>query len=222
MKNRVQMIALVGLAAGAVLLLSMAQENAVARAQTNAAPAVTQGPPPWAFGFEALPAPGEVAPPCRDNRPISCGRPGRAEQMAAADDGTLLRLPGTTGAFTMTQINFAYGPADWYPQDHPPVPSIVARGRENDGVKACALCHFPNGKGKPENGSVAGLPVAYFLRQLEAFRTDTRAVTTRSGRSLVVRCRFSSNASAAGAESCPPASEDPATPTTETISVKVL
>jgi cytochrome c553 len=53
------------------------------------------------------------------------------------------------------------------------MPDIVARGKEPD-VIACALCHYPNGKGRPENAGIAGLPVEYFIQQLEDFRNDVR------------------------------------------------
>src|SRR5207244_4364797 len=35
-------------------------------------------------------------------------------------------------------------------------------------------CHLVNGKGRPENASVSGLPVSYFLQQLKDFRADQR------------------------------------------------
>jgi len=55
------------------------------------------------------------------------------------------------------------------------MPSIVASGRVGDpNATACSLCHYPTGKGRPENASVAGLPVSYFLQQLEDFRHDVR------------------------------------------------
>jgi cytochrome c553 len=41
-------------------------------------------------------------------------------------------------------------------------------------AKGCASCHLPNGKGRPENAPVSGLPVAYFIRQLEDFRNGLR------------------------------------------------
>jgi len=86
-----------------------------------------------------------------------------------------LRLPGTDRAFTITQVQAHYDPADWYPQDHPAaVPDIVQRGKENDRLRACAHCHYHNGQGKPENGHVTGLPVNYFLRQLALFRSGGR------------------------------------------------
>ena len=54
------------------------------------------------------------------------------------------------------------------------MPDIVARGRESDKLRPCGLCHYPNGQGKPENAPVAGLPAAYILQQLQAFRNGTR------------------------------------------------
>ena len=38
----------------------------------------------------------------------------------------------------------------------------------------CAFCHMPNGKGRPENAPVAGLPTAYFIRQMQDFRNGLR------------------------------------------------
>ena len=65
-------------------------------------------------------------------------------------------LPGGTGAWTVTEIANDYGPVDWYPGDHPKMPEIVAHGDQRRGIRACALCHFPNGTGKPENAPVSG------------------------------------------------------------------
>ena len=83
-------------------------------------------------------------------------------------------LPDSSGKFTEFQVHYDYGPADWYPGDHPAMPEIVARGRESDKLRACALCHYPNGLGKPENGPAGGLPAEYILEQLNAFRNGTR------------------------------------------------
>lgn len=120
--------------------------------------AADEGPPPWAYGF-AAPAVGPVAPP-PPAAPIQ-------------DDGTLKHLPGSSGAFTVTQIRDMFGPADWYPGDHPPMPGVVAHGRRPD-VRACGLCHYPNGKGRPENAGVAGLPYSYFVQTMADFRNDAR------------------------------------------------
>jgi cytochrome c553 len=53
------------------------------------------------------------------------------------------------------------------------MPDIVAKGRRPD-ARACGLCHMPNGKGRPENASVSGLPVSYFMQQMNDFRNDLR------------------------------------------------
>jgi cytochrome c553 len=126
--------------------------------------------PYWAYGFLKPAGPGEAAPPCRDATPVSCNRP----VSVIADDGVLKRAPGSSVTLTQRQISFGYGPADWYPEDHPPAPEIVSRGREKDGVRACALCHYHNGKGKMENASVAALPINYFMQTMVAFASGAR------------------------------------------------
>lgn len=90
------------------------------------------------------------------------------------DDGTLYSLPGSEGRFTLDEARNRFGPADWYPQDHLPMPSIVAIGRESAGIMACSLCHYPNGQGKPENASVVGLDPEYFIQQLQDMREGLR------------------------------------------------
>jgi cytochrome c553 len=90
------------------------------------------------------------------------------------DDGIQRSLPGAAATFTRNEAYANYGPADWYPGDHPPMPDVVARGNESEGIRACALCHYPNGQGKMENGHVAGLPAEYILQQLAAFADGTR------------------------------------------------
>jgi cytochrome c553 len=91
------------------------------------------------------------------------------------DDGTRHSLPGSDRQFTLDQIRNRMGPADWYPGDHPSMPPIVAVGREAAGIWACSLCHYPNGKGRPENASVVGLPKAYFIQQMYDFKNGLRA-----------------------------------------------
>ena len=92
----------------------------------------------------------------------------------AAPDTTLHSLPGASQQFTRAQIANQYGPADWYPGDHPPMPEIVARGKQAQNVAACALCHMPNGKGRPENAPVSGYPVEYFVKTMMDFKNDLR------------------------------------------------
>src|SRR5688572_31605528 len=74
----------------------------------------------------------------------------------------------------MTPVPHAYSPADWFAGDHPAMPEIVARGRRDAGIIACSLCHYPNGKGRPENAGVSGLPYEYFVQTMADFKNDRR------------------------------------------------
>lgn len=94
---------------------------------------------------------------------------------APVDDGTVYSLPGSEGRFTLDQIRRRNGPADWYPGDHPSMPPIVAVGREAAGIWACSMCHYPNGKGRPENASVVGLPKEYFIQTMNDFKNGLRS-----------------------------------------------
>ena len=53
------------------------------------------------------------------------------------------------------------------------MPEVVAHGRAPD-ARACGFCHMPNGKGRPENAPVAGLPKDYIIRQLKEFASGAR------------------------------------------------
>lgn len=98
------------------------------------------------------------------------------EAVAPKDDGTLFSLPGAQARFTRGQISGANHkpPADWYPQDHPAMPHIVAAGDPGRGITACAGCHNPNGRGRPQNANIAGLDAGYLVRQLRDFKSGAR------------------------------------------------
>jgi cytochrome c553 len=87
---------------------------------------------------------------------------------------TVFTIPGAERSFTLVEIRNIYGPADWFPDSHPTMPDIVANGRYPR-VWSCALCHYPNGKGRPENAPIAGLPRDYFIQQMKDFREGRRA-----------------------------------------------
>ena len=127
-------------------------------------------PPPWAYGFPAAPGAEPAAPAA-----------------APAPDVTPRRVPGSTGSFTLAQIRDGFGPADWFPGDHPSMPEIVAHGKRPE-VRACSLCHYPNGKGRPENAGVSGLPVAYFVQTMADFKSEARksADTRKSNTNLMI------------------------------------
>lgn len=128
--------------------------------------------PLWAYGYVTRPAmPEDWSARCMGSRPRDCDRPGG---MPTDASGALLRLAGSDKAFTIAEITSPHNPADWFPNDHPPMPDIVAHGKEASGFRACAICHFPNGQGLMHNAPVAGLPVDYFLRQIADFAGGRR------------------------------------------------
>ena len=89
------------------------------------------------------------------------------------DDGKPKQVPGSQRSYTVPQINDAFGPADWYPEDHPPMPEVVAHGKR-PAVRACALCHLPNGLGHPDPSNLAALPAYYIVRQMAEFKSGER------------------------------------------------
>ncbi len=99
-------------------------------------------------------------------------------QAAPSSDPNPKHVPGSAQAYTDAQINNRFGPPDWYPDEHKPMPPVVAQGVKPS-VFACALCHLPTGDGHPESASLAGLSQPYLERQMAAFkdghRTGTRA-----------------------------------------------
>src|SRR5579872_2340805 len=97
-------------------------------------------PPPWAY---------VVNPPDFKELP---------------DDGSLRHVPDSTAAFTLTALRDRFFAPDWHPNDHAPMPGVVAQGRK-PGVFACGFCHRADGPGGPENAGLAGLPAAYIVRQ---------------------------------------------------------
>jgi cytochrome c553 len=146
-----------------LLLVLLVSVSGRAQNQARQQEKATDQPPSWAYGFASAPGTPASAPP-------AAAAPAAP---AAQDDGTLRHLPTSTLAFTLTQIRDGFGPADWYPGDHPQMPEIVAHGRKPD-VRACSLCHYPNGKGRPENAGVLGLPSAYFVQTIADFKSGAR------------------------------------------------
>jgi cytochrome c553 len=94
-------------------------------------------------------------------------------QQRPPDDGKVYHLEGSTAGFTATQINDPFTPPDWYPNEHPPMPDVVAHGRKPD-LRACGQCHMPHGLGHPESSGLAGLPADYIVEQLHAYRDGRR------------------------------------------------
>ncbi len=110
-------------------------------------------PPYWAF---------PVDPPVR-----------KPAASAAALACSALRVPGSAASFTAAEIADLFNAPDWHPADHPRMPQVVAHGRPPD-IFACAYCHLPNGQGRPENASLAGLPANYIVQQVNEFKSGRR------------------------------------------------
>ena len=87
------------------------------------------------------------------------------------DQKTLVYLPGSTRTYRREQLSGSI--PDWWPQEHPPMPTIVAAGRDK-GIP-CSLCHGPTGAGLPHTATLTGLPAAYIVEQVKAFRDGSRA-----------------------------------------------
>lgn len=85
-----------------------------------------------------------------------------------------MQVPGSTKKYTQAQIDDPFNPPDWFPNEHPPMPAIVARGGAKPAGRACAQCHLPSGDGHPESSSLAGLPASYIVRQMAAFKNGER------------------------------------------------
>lgn len=98
-----------------------------------------------------------------------------APQGLTVDNTVKKTVTGAENKLSLTQveINNAFGPPDWFPSQHPPMPTAVANGKKPDQM-ACMLCHLPNGGGHPESASVAGLSANYIVEQMKEFREGNR------------------------------------------------
>ena len=103
-------------------------------------------------------------------------------------------LSGSKASYTTSEINDLFVVPDWYPDEHPPMPEVVAHGRKPD-VYACGHCHLPNGQGRPENASIAGLPAAYTIAQMSDFKNGLRKGSDPEMRSVTAMVKLSKSTS---------------------------
>jgi cytochrome c553 len=82
-------------------------------------------------------------------------------------------VPDSDKSYTRKQIDDLFNPPDWYPDQHPPMPQIVAHG-EAATVRACGSCHLPTGTGHDESAYIAALPVGYFVREMIDYKSGAR------------------------------------------------
>jgi cytochrome c553 len=99
--------------------------------------------------------------------------PGSPTDSAVVDSTQFHRVPNSRARFTLRQVVDRFAPPDWHPSGHPSMPDVVAHGRTPN-LFACAYCHLPNGMGRPENATLAGLPEGYIIAQLADFRSSAR------------------------------------------------
>ena len=89
------------------------------------------------------------------------------------DTSVVASTPTSHTRFTVGQTRNRYDVADWNPSTHRAAPPIVLHGRKPV-VMACGFCHLADGRGRPENAMIAGLPAEYFAAQVKDMRTGAR------------------------------------------------
>ncbi len=90
------------------------------------------------------------------------------------DDGKIRTVPDSKVQLSIPQIRDFFAPPDWFPDEHPATPPLVAKGVKPN-VFACGYCHLPSGNGRPENANIAGLPAAYIIKQVEDMKSGARS-----------------------------------------------
>jgi cytochrome c553 len=156
---------------------NIAAPSVASRASAAAAPSPVpyasihfEQEPLWAYGVERPPRPDEKAAP--QAPPTHTLRPDES----TAEQTRPRHIVGSRSTFSLLQIRDGQNVVDWFPEDHPPMPDVIAHGPAALGPlrRGCAQCHLPNGKGRPENAPPGGLARSYIVRQLEDFRSGLR------------------------------------------------
>src|SRR5271170_628725 len=94
-------------------------------------------------------------------------------EVGPVPESQLISVPGSDLVLTFKQVGDPFGMRDWFPEDHPEMPAVVARGRAPK-LASCSFCHLPLGIGGPDNAAIAGLSTAYITQQIEEFRSGRR------------------------------------------------
>jgi cytochrome c553 len=89
--------------------------------------------------------------------------------LPAPPPDAVIRLPGSALELSGAQFNAMADNPDWFPDDHPAMPDVVAKSRPAGGI-ACADCHLPNGLGHLGTGQMP----SYLARQLWDIKTGSR------------------------------------------------
>jgi cytochrome c553 len=86
-------------------------------------------------------------------------------------------VAGSSKSYTPAQIDDLLNPPDWFPDEHPPAPSIVQKGHA--GALACGACHLMSGEGHPESAGLTGFTAAYIAQQMADFKSGVRKDAAR-------------------------------------------
>lgn len=97
------------------------------------------------------------------------------EQPKPRIQGTQMRtVPGNPVTISRAAADDFFNAPDWRPDLHPPMPTVVQYGNKETQVRACGSCHLPTGNGHDKSAYVAGLPAAYFVRQMADWKSGER------------------------------------------------
>ena len=143
--------------ARSIRILSLASLFVLAAAAQTPQPlSIPNGLPPWAFNI-----PDKVQPP--------------TEKLTGA-----VHVPGSTKEYDAATVSSNSSAPDWFPDEHGPAPQVVT-GSPGSKAPACGTCHLMSGQGHPESADIAGLPAAYFVRQMAYFKSGARKDDLRMG-----------------------------------------
>jgi cytochrome c553 len=98
-------------------------------------------------------------------------------QPAEQDSGPR-HIPGSSKTYTPAQIDDLFNPPDWFPEEHGPLPLIIAHGVPGM-AQACSSCHLMSGLGHPESANLAGLNAKYIMREMADFKSGVRRDAAR-------------------------------------------
>jgi cytochrome c553 len=102
----------------------------------------------------------------------------------------VVHVAGTTATYTEKDVANGFAPPDWFPNEHPPMPQLVAHGKPPN-VHACSQCHLATGYGHPESANLTGLAPGYIEEQIREFRNgDRRSSVARRSSNMVEFAKY--------------------------------
>ncbi|MEJ1971285.1 MAG: hypothetical protein WDM96_01810 [Lacunisphaera sp.] len=147
------------------MVLALASAFVVAFVSARSAEPAPEIPPPWAYGFkEPAPAIAPVPAPA-------------AKATPPPPDPTRYGLPGTDLKFTRAEITALFAPADFLSRRSPHTAGHRFPRQGNRSCGPARAATTPTARAGPKTPASPGLPVDYFIEQLQAFRAGERATS---------------------------------------------